>query len=29
MEFFDVIRSARAMRRYKPDPIPEETSCAS
>ncbi len=25
MDFFDVIRSARAMRRYKPDPIPEDT----
>ena len=24
MEFFDVIQSARAMRRYKPDPIPED-----
>ena len=24
MEFFDVIQTARAMRRYKPDPIPED-----
>lgn len=24
MEFFEVIQSARAMRRYKPDPIPED-----
>ena len=24
MEFFEVIQTARAMRRYKPDPIPED-----
>lgn len=24
MEFFDVIQTARAMRRYKPEPIPED-----
>lgn len=24
MDFFDVIETARAMRRYKPDPIPQE-----
>ncbi len=24
MEFFDVLTTARAMRRYKPDPIPED-----
>jgi len=24
VEFFDVIQTARAMRRYKPDPIPED-----
>ncbi len=25
MDFWDVVSTARAMRRYKPDPIPEET----